>query len=410
MSSTNIINRQLWAFRQLSPTARTLLVSSFCYTIADLLVFTFAHAYLFTSTDSFYSVIFFNLGFFIILPIAFFANAFLLRRFSLKSLFATGLIGQGLIMSTLVFIPSLTLPTIFLFGLIFGFPMGLYWANRNFVMMADIPDQQRNYVSGMDGAFAEGMSVLLPFVAGWFIVFSAESGLLAKAGAYQVIMILGAIAFTLAALVIKRAHVTTPVIHSMSLRNMPKDWQVMRVFVLFAGIQMAIFSILPEMLILRNLGEEGTLGSVKALLALFTIILLYWVGKKTKSSDRYQILVISIFPLLIGGGLLLVGFSTLTVTLYLLLQSVTGALFYFVYNPVLAQVVERQDHGLAAQNYRYILDHEVVINLGRVITVIVMVGLLLNISEDLAITISIILVGVSQIGMLVAAKRLLKKV
>lgn len=407
MYFSKLLNRQLWTFCQLSQTARTLLLSSFFYTVADLLVFTFAHAYLFTSTDSFYSVILFNLGFFIMLPIAFFANALLLRHFSLKILFGVGLIGQGLIMSTLVFIPTLTLPTIFLFGFVFGIPMGLYWANRNFVMMADIPDKQRNYVSGMDGAFAEGMSVILPFIAGWFIALSAETGILEKASAYQVVMILGTLALTLAALIIRRVPITTPVVHSLSLKKMPKDWKVMRIFVLFSGIQMAIFSILPEMLILRHLGEEGTLGSVKALLALFTIVLLYWVGKKTNINDRYRVLTFSIFPLLISGVLLLVGFSALIVTMYLLLQSVTMALFYFVYNPVLAQVVERQDHGVAAQNYRYILDHEVIINLGRVITVVIMIGLLLTVPENLAITSSVIIVAISQIGMLLVAKKLL---
>ncbi len=319
-----LLVRQLVAFHQLSHSAQRLLTSSLSYTIADLLSFTFAHAYLFTQTDSFYSVIFFNLGFYITLPIMFFANALLLKRFSVKTLFGVGLVGQGLVMSSLVFIPSLSLPIIFLFGLFFGIPMSLYWANRNFLQVSEVPDNQRNYFSGIDSSFSEIMSVFVPFVAGWFIALSAQFGWLPKTAAYQVIMLLGALFFTLSALTLRKTHVTTPIIHSVSLRRVSKDWQIMRWFIFFAGIQLAINSILPEMFILRYVGDEGALGTLKAFFSIVVAIGLYWIGKRAKASDRYRILFLSVTPLILGATMLLINFSAVTVTIFLLLQAVAG--------------------------------------------------------------------------------------
>lgn len=407
MYFSKLLNRQLHRFNQLSITTKNLLKSNLLYAVADLLVFTFAHAYLFTQTDSFYSVLIFNLGYYISLPLAFFLNALLLKHTSVKTLFSIGLIGQGLVMCALVFLPSLSLPIIFLFSFVFGIPMGFYWANRNFLIVADIPDKQRNYFAGIDGAFGETMSVLIPFIAGWFIALTAHLGVLPKTGAYQVIMVLGTVFFILSALTLRKSQITTPIIHTVSLRRVSKDWRVMRIFILFAGIQMVISSALPTALILYYLGNEGVLGTVQAFLSLVVALGLYWVGKRTGPSDRYRILYLSVVPLLLSAMLLLMQFSTLTVSVFLLLQAIANGFLWFVYFPVLSQVIERQDHGSVAHNYRYVLDHEVMVNISRIITTLVIIGLFAQFPPDRALTISVALVAISQIGMLVAAKKLL---
>jgi len=62
---TNRLRRELSIFNQLRPDVRKLVLSIFCQIIANSLIFVFANAYLFVSTNNISLVAVFNLGFFL---------------------------------------------------------------------------------------------------------------------------------------------------------------------------------------------------------------------------------------------------------------------------------------------------------------------------------------------------------
>lgn len=363
----NRLKRELSIFQQLEPDTRKLILSNFCQNIANTLIFVFANAYMFISTNNMSSVAVFNLGLYITLLIAFYLNAFLSKFINIRYIFIPSLVIQGASLSILFLFQTLTLWNIFQIGLVSGFGFGFYWANRNFIYPALTKDSERDYISGLGGLVANASGVILPLIAGSLIVWAKTSPQLDVEEAYKLIMLFGILVLILGSFFLtKIKNFPIPKITSLRPKKISTDWKLFRIFILAASIQGAVSMTVIEVATLVFLGDEGVLGIIKSVLAIITGIAMYFIGRKMKPSDRFKILFFGILPLLTATSLLLLWFNQISLIIYLVAMSFSSSIFWFIYFPLYSKAVEIQDQGKMEDNYAYVIDHELFINIGRI--------------------------------------------
>lgn len=398
------INRELKIFQRLSESARSLTFSIILFQIADITTFIFSLAYMFQQTGRFEAAAIFNLGFYLTLPPAYMLNAWILKRISIKKTALIGLVGSGLVMISLFLTPNINLTKLFMFGLLYGFPMGIYWSTRTFLFTSEVTDKQRDYVSGLTSSSYSMIRTIVPMIVGWLIVTAPGLGF-AKVTAYRAVAVVSAIIFTTAGLVLKQSPTSTLKITKIWLKKPSRQWQRFRLFILLGSIQFTITLALPESLIIAFLGHEGILGTVIGGISLISGLSLYFVGRKANSTHRTKILTISLLPLIIASFGLLISFSKVGIIFYLMTLIIFDAFFWYVYFPILSNQIEQHNNKIAAC-YPYILDHEIFTSLGRVITSLLYLAIVFKLESTIAISITVVVAALSQIGLLVVSRKI----
>jgi MFS transporter, YQGE family, putative transporter len=405
----NRLRRELSIFNQLRPDVRKLVLSIFCHTIANNLIFVFANAYLFVSTNNISSVAVFNLGVFTMILVGFYLNAFLVKFVDVRRIFIPSLVMQSSSLAILFLFNTLSLWSIFVVGLIVGLFSGLYWSNRNFIYPTLTQDRERDYISGITTLVGNLSGVILPLLAGWLIVWARAHPSFGVDRAYMTIMGFGVVVLLIGTVFLNmiKEFPALKVTH-FKPKNISPDWRLFRIFILASTTQMAVSSTVMEVITLSFIGDEGVLGLIKSVLAVVVGVIIYMVGRKMQPKDRFKLLMLSTLSLLVAVLLLLIGFGQLTLILYIVAMIISGNLFWFVYVPILAKAVETQDEGLMEDNYAYVLDHELFINLGRVSSMLLILAAFHYLDEKFGLTIVVGIGAILQALGMVAARKLIR--
>ena len=361
------LRRELSIFHQLQPDTQKLVLSIFCHIIANNLIFVFANAYLFVSTNDISSVAVFNLGVYIAILVGFYLNTYLIKFIRMRYIFIPSSVLQSGSLAVLFFFKSLTLANIFWVGLLVGLACGLYWAHRNFIYPSLTINKERDYISGLNTLVGNLSGVILPVLAGWLIVWARAHPNFIDTHAYMAIMGFGVVVLMIGTVFLSliKKFPKPKVVHLWP-RKISHNWRLFRTFVLFSTAQMAVGATVMEVMTLLFIGDEGVLGTLKSVLAIAMGVMTYIVGRKMKPKDRFTLLRWGVLPLLLAAMLLAINFNQLTLIIYIVAMILFANLFWFVYIPILSQATWMQGDGKLEHNYAYILDHEFFINLGRI--------------------------------------------
>ena len=251
--------------------------------------------------------------------------------------------------------------------------------------------------------------MIFPLIAGWLIVWARAQAQFSAANAYMAIMAFGILVLLVGAGFLSSIKdFPAPKITLFWPKKISLDWKLFRVFVTASTVQMAVGSTVMEIMTLLFLGDEGVLGTFKSILAIIVGVAIYAIGRKMKPKDRFKLLVFSAFPLLISALLLLVKFNQLTLMFYIISMILSANIFWFVYIPIMSKATEMQGDGQMKDNYVYILDHELFINLGR-ITSMLFILFVFHYLDNMTGLIVVVLTGaIARVFGLFAAKKLVE--
>lgn len=403
------LRRELSIFNQLRPDVQKLVISIFCQIIAGGLIFVFANAYLFVSTNNISSVAVFNLGIYIMILLGFHLNTFLIKLMDVRRIFIPASILQGGSLAILFLFETLSLGSIFGVGLIVGLSTGLYWANRNFIYPTLTKDRERDYISGILTLVGNLSGVILPLAAGWLIVWARVQPQLNATHAYMAIMGFGVVVLVIGAIFLNmiKEFPALKVTRRWPKRVSP-DWKLFRIFVLASTMQMAVGATVMEIITLSFIGDEGVLGVIKSVLAVVVGLVVYAIGRKMQTKDRFKLLALSTLPLVIAVLLIMINFGQLSLMLYIVAMILSGNIFWFVYTPIMSKATEMQDEGLMEDNYVYVLDHEFFANLGRISSMLFILFAFNYWDQKTSLTIVVAAGAILQAFGLVAARKLIR--
>lgn len=361
---------------RLSPVARALLWSTLLYDSVYPLLFVFINAFILRQTQDIVAVALYNAGSFVTLPLTFWANGKLIHPIGLRRLFQVGLVSQGIVVLLLFFIQFSGWAGLFLFGLLQGVAMGFYWANRNFLTLEATTDENRIYYTGLETVITTVCGVVVPLLVGVAIEWGDRAAWYSAITAYKVLGV-GALGCLFGASTpFARLTLNHPRSRQVWVTHPSKLWQINRWQEAGTGFYTGIGYFLPTLLIFALLGREATLGTLQSSSALLGALFIYVVSRLSKPRHRVGNIWLVVGALLLIAGWASATFSVWAVTAYILFAGLAYHLIWLNSNPLSMRVIDLEEEGSSLNNYAYVCDRELFLNLGRLAGVVGFFGLI----------------------------------
>ena len=388
----NKLKREYQFFKQQTSNVRVLLMTNLLYAFVLPVVEIFVGAYVMRHTSEPVSVAFYQLFMYIGIIATSFVNGFLLRHVSVKVLYA-GELGIA--------------------GFVLGAASGFFWTNRYLLTLNNTTDNSRNYFFGLESFFFSITSITVPLLIGAFI--SQIDGkeimgcLIDINGAYRLVTV-GVIVVTLFAVaVLWRGKFANPIQKNFLYFRFCTLWKKMLLLASLKGMVQGFLVTAPAILILKLVGDEGTLGLIQGISGTLTAILVYVLGRIAKPEDRPKIFIAGLLVFFIGTLFNGVLFSATGVIIFVLCKVIFQPLFDLPYYPIMMQTIDAVVKIEKRNEYTYILSHEFGLFLGRAFGLILFMALAFAISQDFALKYALILVGALQLIAYPLARNIIKQ-
>jgi YQGE family putative transporter len=389
---------------------RVLLVTNMIYAFVLPVIEIFVSAYIMRSLNDSKIVAIYQLTVFTGIPLVFLINGYLLNRIKVATLYSFGMLLSGVSMLIMMMLDDLSLVGVGFSGILMGISIGFFWANRDFLALNTTNDSNRNYYYGLETFFYTLTAILVPAAIGAFFTFSAGRGWFNGnvAKSYKLITIGVFILTLLSSIVIHRGSFSNPVLKKFVYFKFDRLWYKMLVLSGLKGLAQGYLVTLPAILVMRLVGNEGSLGLIQSISGIITAIVLYILGRVSKPNHRIYIFTAGYIIFFIGAlfnGLL---FSSVGVMIFVLAKVLYQPLHDIAYFPIQMKVINL----LAAKNKRsefaYIFNHEFGLYIGRFIGLVLFIYLAYYISETVALKYSLIVIGCVQLLSIPLARHIIK--
>lgn len=395
-------NRETTHFSSMPETARRLSVSYFLRSTAYPLLSLFTSAYIWQTSENLTLLILYYIGNFIALPPVFIANRWLLRHIALKKLYAASVVMTGVSSLMVVFYRSDTASAYIIYGLLYGLANGIYWANRNFLTLRHTTSDTRSYFTGLQFTLSTIASIVVPFIAGWVIVLTVTTGLLPSSQiAYEALVGMAFILLVISGSIVRGIAIDTPSLKQTRNKFSP-SWNKARLLSVALGCADVPLYVLPTVLVLTALGNEGILGSLSSTMAAITAVITYAFGRKYRQNKFYPVFAGLLFLFILSGLPLIRGISAFAVLWYIVIANLTDNLIWTANEPKIMDMMDDEVKNSHVSHYDTIVDREWFVNIGRVGMYTIFL-ILAVINQTLALQITATISGVLALMTLIPA-------
>lgn len=289
-------------------------------------------------------------------PVGFYLIGKIMRSVPVNRIFFAATLAQSLVITSLIFLKPIGALPIIIFGLLNGFSIGLYWANRNLLTFKSVPDNQRVYFYSLENVSATIGSIVIPPIVGWFLISSQ--------GSYSLLAAISLLVTFFAAWQGKKMATEKLNLGRISLAHASLNWNRVRSLFVLTGAFNGLEMFLPALLILILVGNEKSLGFLLSITAAMAAGATYLVGR-AKKHDLFQILLIGVIFTVAASLVIGISYTTIGVVIFLALNSVGNSFRWLAIMPIFYNSISLDEHGNKNHHFSYIFDVEVFIALGR---------------------------------------------
>lgn len=390
---------------------RVLVVTNLIYALVLPVIELFVGAYVMRNSNDVKMVIAYQLAVYTGIPFTFYLNGWLLQRVPITRLYSTGMLMSGISMAVMMSLGKLDLAGVALAGVIMGMSFGLYWANRDFLALSSTNDSNRNYYYGLETFLGTNIAIVIPLASGAFIAsFSHNHWLGGNVNdAYKVIT---GVVFLLTII----ASIT---IHRGNFRNPPKSpfvffrfhplWNRMQVMAVLKGLGNGYMVTAPAMLIMKLVGEEGTIGLVQSAGGVMSAVFLYIIGRISRPQDRIKIMAAGFLLFTLGAVPNAFLFNSVGVLVLLACILLARPLQDIAYFTIQMRVIDTVSRIEKRNEFAYIANQELGYFVGRVGGCALFLLLANFISDEFALRYALIIVGAVQMLSIPIARLLTRR-
>lgn len=390
---------------------RVLLMTNLIYAFVLPVIEIFVGAYIMRSSNDPKIVALYQLAVYAGIPITFIINGYLLNKIKIANLYSFGMLLSGLSMLVMTRLETLSIAGVGIAGVLMGCSFGFFWANRDYLALGTTNDDNRNYYYGLETFFYTITFIIVPLGVGMFLG-KAENNQWFGGNvsiAYQIVTA-GVFALTiLSSIVIHKEKFANPIQKAFMFIKYHLLWRKMIVLAVIKGLAQGYLVTAPAILIMRLVGNEGSLGTVQALSGTVTAFILYLLGRFTKPRHRIYVLSIGLVIFLIGtvvNGLL---FSAVGVIIFVLCKVIFQPLHDIAYFPIQMRVIDVVSKIENRNEFAYFCNHEFALFLGRFIGLGMFIALATYVSEEFALKYSLIFIGITQLASIPLANHIVNQ-
>jgi YQGE family putative transporter len=261
----------------------------------------------------------------------------------------------------------------------------------------------RDYFCGLESALGTLLSVLSPLLFGWFLEVGLGAGVWNVIDRYRILAIFTLLIQLVGAWYIVRARFDDYVPRGIFVTNASPLWNRARVFTALKSVAEGSAMFIPTLIVLRLVGQEGAVGVTQSLAMVFTSVALYVIAARMGAANRRRVLQIGVCAMVVGALALSLMYSRLGALIYLFSQTLAVQLLWVAANPIILDAINA-DQDNAVAHYRYIVDRELCLNVGRLIGVCVVVSLSVFSDADVTLRVSPLILAVVTSSLLVVSR------
>ena len=404
-------NEEYAYFLLLPHATRVLLVTNMIYAFVLPVIEIFVGAYIMRSSNDPAIVAIYQLTVYTGIPITFYVNGFLLNYIKISHLYSFGMLLSGISMLLMMSLQNLSVVGVGIAGLLMGCSFGFFWANRDFLALNTTNDNTRNYYYGLETFFYTITYIIVPVVVGAFLANTEINGWFNGNinTAYKIVTVIVFLLTILSSIVIHKGKFKNPEQKKFLFFKFHVLWKKMMVLAGLKGLAQGYLVTAPAILIMRLVGNEGSLGLVQGISGVATAFMLYILGRTTKPSDRIYIFSVGLFVFLMGtlfNGIL---FSAVGVIIFVLCKVLFSPLHDIAYYPTEMLVIDVVSKIEKRSEFAYIFNHEFGLYVGRFFGLVLFIVLATYVSEMFALKYALIIIAILQLTSIPVARHIIKE-
>jgi YQGE family putative transporter len=395
----NWLLKEYRLFRSCSRDMRLLLLTNMVYALVLPVIEIFVAAYVMRNSHDVTKVVIYQLAIYAATPLAFLLNGYLLGRMSVYRLYSLGMLLSGASMLVMMSSNVITPLDIAGSGLMMGISTGLFWANRGFLTLSTTTDGNRNYYYGVEQFVYTVTSVAVPAAIGWFIVETSRNDWFGGVidHAYRIVAVAVCGLTVIASIIVHRGNYSNPPKTRFVYFRFHPLWHKLLSLSVLKGLAQGYFVTAPAMLIMKLVGQEGTLGTVQAAGGLVSAVILYFVGRTCGPRHRLHVFTIGLVLFAVGSAINAVLFDAVGVLIFMACLLLAKPLLDIAYYPIQMLVIDIVSKIEGRNEYAYIFNCEFALFLGRLLGCSLFIGLAYYVSDVAALKYALPLIAAVQL-------------
>ena len=227
---------------------------------------------------------------------------------------------------------------------------------------------------------------------------------------YQIITVFSLLIAIAAVIVLSKGNFDNPVQKRFFYIRFHVLWKKLLTLAGLKGMVQGFLVTAPAILVMRLVGDEGSLGLIQGVGGLLTAALVYTLGRIAKPRHRMAIFGLGLFVFFLGTLVNAVFFSAIGVIVFVLCKVLFQPLHDLAYFPTMMKTIDAVKAIENRNEYSYILSHEVGLFIGRAFGMGLFISLAYWVSEDFALKYALVIVGAIQLLSLPLAKNIINDI
>lgn len=389
---------------------RVLLITNIIYAFVLPVIDLFVGAYIMRASNEPRLVAIYQLSVYTGIPITFLINGFLLNKIKIAHLYSFGMLLSGISMVFMMTLGEINVPGVAFSGLIMGSSFGFFWANRDFLALNTTNDSNRNYYYGLETFFYTVTTIIVPVTIGWFLISSGRWKWIGNIeNAYKIVTVIVFFLTIFSSIIIHKEKFKNPSRKRFVFFKFDKLWSRMLFLSSLKGLAQGYLVTAPAILIMRLVGDEGSLGNIQSLSGVLSAIILYILGRTSKPKHRIYIFSAGLIIFFIGTLVNGVLFSASGVIVFVICKVMFQPLHDIAYFPIQMKVIDVLSHKEKRNQFAYIFNHEFGLYIGRFLGLGLFIFLIMYVSESFALKYSLIIIATIQLLSIPVARRVIRK-
>ncbi len=407
------ITNEFKVFRTQPHNMQVLLGVNMLYAFVLPIVEVFVGAYIMRNTNNPAMVALYQLAMYVGIILTSVCNGFLLKFMKVNVLYTIGILLSAVSMVAMMSLSSLDLVQLAVAGCAMGAASGFFWTNRYLLALNVTEDENRNYFFGLESFAFTIASIVVPLGVGALLAGLSGHEILGITFdvnmSYQFVTLLALCIAIAACYVLTRGRFENPAQKGFLFFRFHTLWYKMLSLAGLKGLVQGFLVTAPAILVMKLVGEEGSLGVIQGVSGAVTAVLVYVLGRVTKPQHRTIVFGAGLLIFLVGTVVNGILFSAVGVVVFVLCKVIFQPLHDLAYFPIMMRTIDVVSKIEKRNEYAYILSHEFGLFIGRAFGLILFIALAYFISEDFALKYALIIVALIQMLSLPLSKHITKQ-
>lgn len=380
---------------EVSKELKLLLIIGGLYSLSVALSNTFVNVYLWKQNNDYITIALFNLFIVLVQPLVFILAGRWAKQVDRIIVLRLGVLFLFIFYLTVLLLGALAAKYAILLGILLGIGFGFYWLAFNVLTFEITEPETRDIFNGLFGLLGSFAGMIGPFLAGWIITQMED--LTGYTLIFGISLGLFVAAIILSFFLKQRsAEGRFQLVNVLRWKNISGNWEKILLANTAQGLREGSFPFLITIWVFVAAGSELALGTFSLITSTIAFIFYFITGRFIfKKYHKRSILISSI---LLSAAVWIIAFD-LTFTKLMTYGIATSIAFPILMVPLVSMtydVIGKAKHA-AEWRIEYVVGRELFLNMGRIISILTFIAMILLFEPEKALPYYILLFGNTQL-------------